>query len=175
LSTSAEKAGGSSSTNIPSGIAASVPAVHDDDAEPDSQPLNFDTFVPTYDPSLNILSDPTSNQIPVPDTNYIPAAGESVVSQDEAFSRALSAMYWGGYWTAMYHVRQELSFLLHGLIYIQFLFFFFQAQRQLPTQSTASNALKVTAGTAEEEEEDEDLEHGEEIEVDDDDYTSTQR
>ena len=174
MSTSAEKAGGSSSTNIPSGIAASVPAVHDDDAEPDSQPLNFDTFVPTYDPSLNILSDPTSNQIPVPDTNYIPAAGESVVSQDEAFSRALSAMYWGGYWTAMYHVRQELSFLLHGLIYIQFLFFF-QAQRQLPTQSTASNALKVTAGTAEEEEEDEDLEHGEEIEVDDDDYTSTQR
>ena len=73
----------------------------------------------------------------------------------------------------MYHVRRDLSFLLHGLIYIQFLFF--QAQRQLPTQSTALNSLEVTAGTAEEEEEDEDLEHGEEIEVDDDDFTSTQR
>ena len=174
MSTSAEKAGASSSTKIPSGLTASVPAVHDDDAEPDSQPLNFDTFVPTYDPTLDIPSGPTSNQIPVPDTNYIPAAGESaVVSQDEAFSRALSAMYWGGYWTAMYHVRRDLSFLLHGPIYIQFLFF--QAQRQLPTQSTAFNALEVTAGTAEEEEEDEDLEHGEEIEVDDDDFTSTQR
>jgi len=28
-----------------------------------------------------------------------------MVSQDEAFSRAMNAMYWGGYWTAMYHVR----------------------------------------------------------------------
>jgi hypothetical protein len=172
FSINSEKAGASSSTNIPPGIAASIPAVRDDDAEPDSQPLNFETFVPTYDPSLDIPSDPTSNQIPVPDTNYIPAAGESaVVSQDEAFSRALSAMYWGGYWTAMYHVRRDLSFLLHGLIY----FFFVQAQRQLPTQSTALNALKVPGGTAEEEEEDEDLEHSEEIEVDDDDFTSTQR
>lgn len=27
-------------------------------------------------------------------------------SVDEAFTRALSAMYWTGYWTAMYHVSK---------------------------------------------------------------------
>jgi hypothetical protein len=32
-----------------------------------------------------------------------------MINQDEAFSRALSAMYWGGYWTAMYHVRNFSS------------------------------------------------------------------
>jgi len=115
LSTKTEKAGAASSTKISSGT-VSVPAVYDDEAEPDSQPLNFETFVPTHDPSLDIPLDPTGNQIPPPNTNYIPAAGESaVVSQDEAFSRALSAMYWGGYWTAMYHVRRDyrlLSFFL---------------------------------------------------------------
>jgi hypothetical protein len=80
--------------------------------------------MPTHDPSLDIPSDPTANQIPVPDTNYIPAAdGSAVVSQDEAFSRALSAMYWGGYWTAMYHVCRDyifLSFSFMGLTYVLF-------------------------------------------------------
>ncbi|EDR08126.1 uncharacterized protein LACBIDRAFT_327429 [Laccaria bicolor S238N-H82] len=33
----------------------------------------------------------------------------TMISQDEAFSRALSAMYWGGYWTAMYHCQRQLS------------------------------------------------------------------
>jgi hypothetical protein len=33
-----------------------------------------------------------------------PSSSMSTVSQDEAFSRALNAMYWGGYWTAVYHV-----------------------------------------------------------------------
>jgi hypothetical protein len=54
-------------------------------------------------------------------------------------------------------------------------FFFFQAQRQLAIQSTGSNGTsgpEVIAGTAEEEEEDEDLE---EIEIDHEDFTSTQR
>ena len=107
-STKAENASTPSSTKKSFGSAA----VQDDDAEPDSQPLNFDTFVPTHDPSLDIPSDPTSNQIPLPDANYIPAADSSaIVSQDEAFSRALSAMYWGGYWTAIYHVRQNHPFL----------------------------------------------------------------
>lgn len=32
-----------------------------------------------------------------------PDAGAGV-SADEAFSRALSAMYWSGYWAATYHV-----------------------------------------------------------------------
>ena len=55
---------------------------------------------------------------------------------------------------------------------------FFQAQRHLATHSIASNTPsgpEVTAVSAEGEEEDEDLEQGEEIEVDDDDFTSTQR
>ena len=54
---------------------------------------------------------------------------------------------------------------------------FFQAQRQLAAQSTGSNVpsgLDVTADTAEEEEEDED-EGLEEIEIDDENFTSTQR
>ena len=130
--------------------------------------------MPTHDPSLDIPSYPTLNQIPVPEANYIPAAdANAVASQDEAFSRALSAMYWGGYWTAMYHVRQDYPFLsfLSQVLYT----IFCQAQRQLAVQSTDSNVSsgpEVTAGTAEEEEEDEDLE---EIEVDDEDFTSTQR
>ena len=165
--------GASSSTKIPSG-SASTPSVHDGNAEPDSQPLNFDTFVPTHDPSLDIPSDPTSNQIPVPDTNYIPAVDASaVVSQDEAFSRALNAMYWGGYWTAIYHVRQDYHFISQ-VSYT----FFSQAQRQLAAQSTGSNVssgLEVTAGTAEEEEEEEEEEDPQEIEIDGEDFISTQR
>jgi hypothetical protein len=130
--------------------------------------------VPTHDPSLDIPSDPTLTQIPVPQTNYIPATDASAaVSQDDAFSRALNAMYWGGYWTAMYHVRhQDHSFF--PFFHVSHVIFF-QAQRQLAAQFTGSNAPsgpEGTAGTAEEEEEDEDLE---EIEIDDEDFTSTQR
>ena len=29
------------------------------------------------------------------------------VGQDEAFSRAMNAMYWTGYWTAVYHVSEN--------------------------------------------------------------------
>ena len=37
------------------------------------------------------------------------------VGQDEAFSRAMNAMYWTGYWTAVYHVsRSYLCRLLSG-------------------------------------------------------------
>ena len=60
----------SSSTKIPAGL-------HDDDAEPDSQILKFDTIMPTHDPSLDISSDPTSTHTPGPDTNYIRAVGET--------------------------------------------------------------------------------------------------
>ncbi|KAJ7604760.1 hypothetical protein B0H17DRAFT_1120781 [Mycena rosella] len=56
--------------------------------EGDSQSLDFATFVPTYDASLAL---PT------------PESGDAGAGQDEAFSRALGAMYWGGYWTAVYH------------------------------------------------------------------------
>jgi hypothetical protein len=65
--------------------------------DPDnSHPLNFDTFVPSHDPSLPQAALEPNGVPPVP--------GEHV-SRDEAFNRAMGAMYWTGYWTAVYHVR----------------------------------------------------------------------
>ena len=65
----------------------------------DSAPLNFDTFVPTHDPSLAAAA--AGGALPSMD-----GAGAEManVGQDEAFSRAMAAMYWSGYWTAVYHV-----------------------------------------------------------------------
>ncbi|OJA08890.1 hypothetical protein AZE42_07838 [Rhizopogon vesiculosus] len=70
----------------------------------DSAPLDFDTFVPSYDPSL-----PTSSAHPsAPESSFfVPAPSTIMVSRDEAFNRALSAMYWGGYWTAVYHSQTQ--------------------------------------------------------------------
>lgn len=64
--------------------------------EHDSVPLNFNTFIPSHNPALPNLA--------IADTQNI--AG---ISQDEAFRNALNAMYWTGYWTAVYHVRVSLS------------------------------------------------------------------
>jgi hypothetical protein len=76
-----------------------VPAASEAGPEHDSKPINFDTFVPTHNPSLDHLSSLA------PPMDYAQdSPGDAMVSQDEAFSRALNAMYWGGYWTAMYHV-----------------------------------------------------------------------
>lgn len=63
--------------------------------EHDSIPLNFNTFVPSHDPTLTNLA--------TADTQSL--AG---ISQDEAFRNALNAMYWTGYWTAVYHVCVSL-------------------------------------------------------------------
>ena len=65
----------------------------------DSHPLNFDTFVPSHDPSLAQALQPALEPNGVP-----PVPGEHV-GRDEAFNRAMGAMYWAGYWTAVYHVR----------------------------------------------------------------------
>jgi len=65
-------------------------------SEHDSVPLNFNTFVPSHDATLpNLAATGTQN-----------LAG---ISQDEAFRNTLNAMYWTGYWTAVYHVRGSLS------------------------------------------------------------------
>ena len=77
------------------------------DAGDDSAPLNFDTFVPTHDASLASAAPPHPPSVPGVDQYaqfYLPDPPGPLVSQDEAFTRALSAMYWGGYWTAVYHV-----------------------------------------------------------------------
>ena len=92
---SSKKTKGVQSNSGPLGAeTSSSSATKDQGTEPDSRPLNFETFVPTHDPSLAIG--------PSPNTNYV--AESDMVNQDEAFSRAVSAMYWGGYWTAMYQV-----------------------------------------------------------------------
>lgn len=83
-----------------------VLVVEEEEAGEDSAPLNFDTYVPTHDPSLAPSVPPHPPAIPGPDyaQYYLPNPTGPMVNQDEAFSRALSAMYWGGYWTAVYHV-----------------------------------------------------------------------
>jgi hypothetical protein len=63
-----------------------------------SRPLDFETFVPDHDPSLAQPSQAAFG------TYGIPLAPGEHVSRDEAFNRALGAMYWVGYWTAIYHV-----------------------------------------------------------------------
>lgn len=104
-----------------------------------SAPLNFDTFVPTHDPSLTFTG--PSSPPPLPQNtqshlgqiqNYYESilpppgnaaytttggmgftantkgAGVGTINADEAFNRAIGAMYWCGYWTAMYHVSLRM-------------------------------------------------------------------
>ena len=68
-----------------------------------SRPLDFNTFVPNHDPSLAQPSQAAYETYCIP-----PAPGEHV-GRDEAFNRALGAMYWAGYWTAVYHVSHVTS------------------------------------------------------------------
>jgi len=69
----------------------------------DSTPLDFNTFVPSYNPSLEL---PLPPHFPGPDymSRFSPGPQDTIVDEDEAFMRALGATYWGGYWTAVYHV-----------------------------------------------------------------------
>ncbi|KAH9938958.1 uncharacterized protein BXZ73DRAFT_44026 [Epithele typhae] len=79
----------------------------------DSAPLNFDTFVPTHDPSLATAMAPAAGM----DGNPLGTGSETaMVSQDEAFSRAMAAMYWSGYWTAVYHSRRNETRQANGSI-----------------------------------------------------------
>ncbi|TCD62363.1 hypothetical protein EIP91_006972 [Steccherinum ochraceum] len=74
--------------------------------EADSQPLDFNTYIPTHDASL---APPHPPDVPGPDyaQYFLPPLQGPMVSQDEAFQRAMSAMYWGGYWTAVYHYQRQ--------------------------------------------------------------------
>lgn len=67
-------------------------------AEHDSVPLNFNTFVPSHDPTL-------------PNLATMDTQGIVGISQDGAFRNALNAMYWAGYWTAAYYVCVSLSLI----------------------------------------------------------------
>lgn len=91
-----------------------------------SVPLDFETFVPAHDAALSFMQSmppyrhrtappatPTAEKEQLPDT--CDGDAMNAVNADEAFSHALSAMYWCGYWTAMYHVSSPHTFhLLFG-------------------------------------------------------------
>ncbi|CEL58305.1 hypothetical protein RSOLAG1IB_03051 [Rhizoctonia solani AG-1 IB] len=71
---------------------------------PDSAPIDYNTFVPSYDPTLGVAQ--TSIGHP-----QLPAATNDLtkLTKDEIFEKAVSASYWAGYWTAMYHAHNETS------------------------------------------------------------------
>ncbi|KAE9397834.1 hypothetical protein BT96DRAFT_995396 [Gymnopus androsaceus JB14] len=81
--------------------------------ESDSKPIDFNTFVPTYDAALSVGGASGSD---------LPAYAAALllfqynlhksVSQEEAFKRALEATYWSGYWTAVYHMKGSESRLV---------------------------------------------------------------
>lgn len=82
----------------------SIPTAPESDEQENSQPLDFDTFLPSHNPALGVTH-PLGPKIP---PQVLLNVSKPVVSQDEAFTRALGAMYWSGYWTAMYHVSPTL-------------------------------------------------------------------
>ncbi|KAJ4477882.1 hypothetical protein C8J55DRAFT_515756 [Lentinula edodes] len=87
--------------------------------ESDSKPLDFATFIPTHDAGLSLpgsapprMMPEGSNGVSKPDlssyyTTALSSDPGSMVSQDEAFKRALEATYWSGYWTAVYHSQNQ--------------------------------------------------------------------
>jgi len=83
--------------------------VEHDNPQPDqsdSQPVDFASFVPTHDPSLSAA---------LPTVEPDPTA-QLLISQDEAFRRAVQASYWSGYWTAIYNVCLSLALCKHANI-----------------------------------------------------------
>ncbi|KAG8755951.1 hypothetical protein FRC11_005635 [Ceratobasidium sp. 423] len=67
---------------------------------PDSAPIDFNTLVPSHDPALGVAQ--TSITGPQPSTT---ASDFTKLTKDEIFEKAVSASYWAGYWTAMYHAH----------------------------------------------------------------------
>ncbi|KAI0809010.1 hypothetical protein BC629DRAFT_1580397 [Irpex lacteus] len=74
--------------------------------EDDSTPISFNTYIPTHDPSLAgataaapASAGPESSQYTLSDPSG------SNVTANQAFQKALSATYWAGYWTAVYHCQ----------------------------------------------------------------------
>ncbi|KAH8120730.1 hypothetical protein DFH11DRAFT_1539791 [Phellopilus nigrolimitatus] len=116
-----------------------------------SAPLDFNTYIPTHDASLSSVI--PSKPPPVPEgtqamlsdvTAYyetmLPASVNSLaeevgaVSADDAFTRAIGAMYWSGYWTAVYHLQRK-------------------NEQEAPVKNDAMNDEDEVQGQEEEEEE----------------------
>ncbi|CUA73655.1 hypothetical protein RSOLAG22IIIB_01189 [Rhizoctonia solani] len=67
---------------------------------PDSAPIDFNTFVPSHDPTLGVAQTPGTGLQPPTNTYDF-----TKLTKDEIFEKAVSASYWAGYWAAMYHAR----------------------------------------------------------------------
>ncbi|KAI0638818.1 hypothetical protein C8Q77DRAFT_8666 [Trametes polyzona] len=108
--TTSKPKGGPSAT-APNGTNGAAPATSSTNggAQTDSTPHNFDTYVPSHDPSLAAAAGSSALAVPGADGAAMLGAGAEManVGQDEAFSRAMTAMYWSGYWTAVYHCRRN--------------------------------------------------------------------
>ncbi|KAK0440789.1 hypothetical protein EV421DRAFT_1905155 [Armillaria borealis] len=74
----------------------------DGDGGGDSKPIDFNTFVPSHDASLDTEDDHAAGP-----SYSLPEPPTEAVTQDEAFTRAVNAMYWAGYWTAMYQCQRR--------------------------------------------------------------------
>ena len=80
----------------------------EEEDEGDSKPIDFDTFIPEHNAAVAKPSQLEAQGYPA--FYSLPEAPQQMVSRDEAFSRALNAMYWGGYWTAVYHVSASIEY-----------------------------------------------------------------
>jgi hypothetical protein len=83
----------------------------EDDLEENTQPIDFETFIPMHNPSLEHTVDRGTL---LPSQSSVPRF--AAISRDHAFQQATQAWYWAGYWTAIYHVsfislEQELLLL----------------------------------------------------------------
>lgn len=96
-----------SKTNLTEDLITMPKNIQGNNDQEDSTPLDFDTFVPSHNPALDppLHSHPSSTPVPDYRSQFLPGPG--LVDQDEAFTRALGAMYWGGYWTAVYHCQKS--------------------------------------------------------------------
>lgn len=76
--------------------------------EADSLPIDFDTFVPSHDPTLGRETTHTPAIGSYPHAIPMTFPNISTLTKDEVFEKAISSSYWAGYWTALYHVRHLL-------------------------------------------------------------------
>ncbi|KAI0089803.1 hypothetical protein BDY19DRAFT_940918 [Irpex rosettiformis] len=85
------------------------PGIDNNGVEENSAPFDFDTYTPTHDPSLPAATMAATAAGPGPDFSQFTLShpSGSSVSPDEAFQKALSATYWAGYWTAVYHCQSK--------------------------------------------------------------------
>ncbi|KAJ8088914.1 hypothetical protein PM082_014160 [Marasmius tenuissimus] len=88
-------------------VKAGPSALTGTEGEGDSKPIDFDTFVPEHDPAL--AKPPQLEAAGHPVSYSLPEGPQQMVSRDEAFSRALNATYWSGYWTAVYHCHNSMG------------------------------------------------------------------